>query len=198
MEVERFDDEQEWLDARKGCITGTRAGGLIGKRGGKLKGYYELIAERVAIPPTEENVMDRGKRLEEEALELFAARTGKKVSNDLIIWRREDDSRIAISPDGVMEPDEAAEVKCLSSASHIEAWIEKAIPDEYRAQAIQYFVVNDNLARLFFIFYDPRMPVDLFWVVLERKEVEEEITQSLALQRQVLKEVADLEQELTF
>jgi hypothetical protein len=44
--------------------------------------------------------MDRGKRLEDEAIERFAKETGKKVNTDLVLWMRDDDENIAVSPDG--------------------------------------------------------------------------------------------------
>ena len=87
MITQTFNSEQEWLDARRGRITGTRLKDLILKRSTKPKqGFYEIIAERIAIPASEENVMDRGHRLESEALEMFEKETGKKVDGSLIVW----------------------------------------------------------------------------------------------------------------
>ena len=66
-------------------ITGTRLKDLVVKRGtGRKIGFYELIAERIAIPPSGENVMDRGKRLEDEAVERFAKETDLEVENELV------------------------------------------------------------------------------------------------------------------
>src|SRR3990167_2462315 len=140
MKVTKFEDEQSWLDARLGKITGTRLKDLINKRGGSPKiGFYELIAERICIPATDEGAMDRGKRLEDEAVDRFSKETGKKVNNDLVIWTRDDNENIAISPDGCIGATEAVEVKCLGSARHIEAWLTKEIPNEFEYQVLQYF-----------------------------------------------------------
>src|SRR5207244_2924894 len=128
----------------------SKLGSLIGKRDGKpKKGYYELIAERVALPPTGENAMDRGTRLEDEAVQRFAQETGKNVDTSLVIWSRDESDEIANSPDGFItkkvkgkkEPvvTEAVECKCLSSASFIEAYITREIPSEYEHQVLQYF-----------------------------------------------------------
>lgn len=199
MKSKTFENEQDWLDARRGRITGTRLKDLVVKRGTSKKiGFYEIIAERVAIPANEENVMDRGHRLEDEAIARFAKKTGKKVSNDLVIWYRDDDENIAISPDGSIGKTEAVEVKCLSSARHLEAWHTKEIPDEYKMQRLQYFIVNDKLKKLYFLFYDPRMPIDLFWFEVNRKDVEAEVKEYLELERQVLAEISEIEQQLTF
>lgn len=199
MQILKFDSEEAWLEARLGKITGTRLGNLMGKRDGKPKaGYYELIAERVAIPASEENVMDRGKRLEEEAVERFAKEAKKKVNTDLVIWQSDDNKDIALSPDGAIGKSEAVECKCLSSARHIEAYLTQQIPDEYECQVLQYFIVNPQLKKLYFIFYDPRMPIDLFWITVERKNVKEMIEFYRSLEEKVLTEVAEIEKKLTF
>lgn len=199
MKTKKYDSEQAWLEARLGKITGTRLKDLVSKRGTGYKlGFYEIIAERVAIPATGENVMDRGKRLEDEAVERFSKETGKKISNDLVMWFRDDNEDIAVSPDASVGKTEAVEVKCLSSARHLEAWHTKKIPDEYSLQVRQYFIVNDKLKKLYFVFYDPRMPVDFFWFEVTRKEVQEDIEEYLALERDILAEIDKIEQQLTF
>lgn len=199
MKILKFKDERAWLEARMGRITGTRLKDLISKRGTKPKiGFYEIIAERVAVPPDGENRMDRGKRLEDEAMEFFIKKTGKKVDTELVIWHRDEDENIAVSPDGSIGKTEAVEVKCLSSARHLEAWLTKQIPDEFEYQVLQYFIVNDSLKKLYFIFYDPRMPVDFFFLEKTRDEVKEQVKEYLALEREVLKSIAEIENQLTF
>lgn len=52
------------MEARLGRITGTRLKDLVVRRGSGYKiGFYEIIAERIAIPASGENVMDRGNGL---------------------------------------------------------------------------------------------------------------------------------------
>lgn len=207
MKLQRFDDREEWLAARVGRITGTRLGNLWSNRDKKYKkGFYELIAERVGLPPTNENPMDRGTRLEDEAVARFAKEAKKKVITDLVIWSRDEDSDIAISPDGYIEKKvkgkkviaEAVECKCLNSASHIEAYLTKKIPSDYEAQVLQYFIVNDDLKKIYFLFYDPRMPIDFFWLERTREELQEDIDTYLAIEKSVLAEVAEIEKQLTF
>lgn len=199
MIVKKYETEEEWLEDRRGKITGTRLKDLIVKKGpGKKIGYYELIAERVAVPASDESAMDRGKRIEDEAIERFIKETGKNVENDLVIWHRDDDENIAISPDGYIGETEAVEVKCLSSAKHIEAWLTKEIPSDYEYQVLQYFIVNDKLQTLYFTFYDPRMPKDFFFFEVTREKVQEQVTEYLELERKVLEEIAEIENQLTF
>lgn len=199
MKTIKFNSEEDWLAARRGKVTGTRLADLIPKRGGGYKiGYYELIAERIALPATEEAAMDRGHRLEADALDRFEAETGKKVDKDLAMWVRDDNEDIAISPDGIVGKTEAVEVKCLASARHLEAFMTGEIPGDYEEQVLQYFIVNDELEALHFVFYDPRMPKDFFFFTRTRAEVAEKVSEYLAMERRVLEEIRELESQLTF
>lgn len=198
MKIQKFDNEIDWLNARRGRVTGTRLKDLISTKSTKKIGFYEIIAERIALPASEENRMDRGHRLEEDAVERFAKETKKKVNNDLVIWSREDNENISVSPDASIGKAVAIEIKCLSSARHIEAWHTKRIPDEYRYQCLQYFIVNDKLKLLHFVFYDPRMPVDFFYITLSRSDVQEEIEECLRIEYEVLAEIDKIENQLTF
>lgn len=177
---------------RLGRITGSRLKDIVVKRGaGKKKGFYELIAERIGLPADGESPMDRGHRLEEEAIERFEVMTGKKVDPSLVIWTRDDNENVAISPDGmVIDLPEAVEVKCLSSANHIEAFLTGQIPSEYEYQKLQYFCVNDDLQKLHFCFYDPRLKVkDFFIIEVTREEVLPEIEAMMIFERDTLAEV---------
>lgn len=199
MITKTLENKEAWLDERRGRITGTSAGSLLSKRDKKpLKGFYTVLAERVAIPATDENVMDRGLRLEDEAVERFSKETDKKVQHlENTICYREDEPNIAYSPDGVVEGEEAdVEVKCRNSEAHIEAFLTGEVPSEYEAQILQGFVVNDNLKTRYMIFYDPRCPRDMFFFTLNRVDYAEKIATALAEQREVLKTLAELETKI--
>jgi len=196
MQVIKFESREQWLQARLGKITGTRLKDIVVKRGtGHKKGYYELIAERLAVTEEEfdgyipnETPMDRGTRLQKYAVARFTQETKKVVDESLVLWTREDNESIAISPDGKIGETEAIETKCLSSASHIEAYLENAIPDEYEFQKLQYFIVNDKLETLYFVFYDPRLPAkDYFVITVKREDIKDEIKMYLDYQ---IKELA--------
>jgi predicted phage-related endonuclease len=137
--------------------------------------------------------MERGTRLEPEALERFTTETGKKVVNELVIWTTDDNEGIASSPDGIISDTEAIETKCLSSARHIEAYLKQEVPDEYEFQVLQYFIVNDKLQTLYIAFYDPRIPgKDFFYLEVNRADKEAEIAQYLEYQKNILKEVDEV------
>lgn len=200
MKTLKFENKDEWLVARRCKITGSRLKDIIVKRGTEPKiGFYKLIAERLANAPDTEDAMARGTRLEPEAMERFVKETKKKVDTSLVIWAREDDESIAISPDGFVGDTEAVEAKCLSSADHIKAWLTQKIPDDYEYQKLQYFIVNDKLQKLYFVFYDPRIPCkDYFVIEVKREDVEMEIQFCLDYQKKVLVEVNEIVNKLTF
>jgi predicted phage-related endonuclease len=196
MKILHFDDRDEWLSARRGKITGTRVADIRPKTKGEgeKKGIYEMVAEIVAEIPENtdlEKPMDRGRRLEQEAINRFMVEKGVGVNTDLVIWQRDDDDRIAISPDGTISNSEAVEVKCLNSASHIEAWLTGKIPSEYQDQMKQYFVVNSKLKKLHIVFYDPRIPCKDFFIIEKLKD-EEEIEKTLEMERTELKKIGEL------
>lgn len=199
MKILKFDSREEWLLARTGKITGTGLREVYSEKGIKKPGFWELVAERVATEPDGENPMERGSRLEPEAIARFEMDTKKGVNRDLVIWVREDNENIAISPDGSVGKTEAVEVKCLGSAKHIEAYFTQKIPKEYEHQATQYFVVNDKLKKLYFVFYDPRVRhKDFFYIEINRKDLEEDIKKYLEFEKQTLIEVEEIVNNLSF
>ncbi len=201
MKIKKYDNEEMWLEDRKCKITGTKLKNLIVKRGTQKKiGFYELIVDRIAKERTEEDPMERGKRLEKEAIERFIKETGIEMITDLVMWQRDDDNNIASSPDGYTEDlTEALEIKCLSSANHIKAFLTKKIPEEYEEQTIQYFIVNDNLKKLYVGFYDPRIPSkDFFYLEIRREDIEDKIFEYLEYEKEILAEVNKIVNELTF
>lgn len=122
--------------------------------------FYQILAEKLCTKPDDENRMDRGHRLEDVAAERFA----KEYKKELVqvgCCVSDKDERIINSPDRLIKANneiytEAVEIKCLSPARHLQALIENKVPEEYFTQKVQYFVVNENLKKLYFVFYDDR------------------------------------------
>lgn len=205
MKTIKFENTEAWLAGRRGKVTGTRLGSIVVKRGtGEKIGFYELIAEKLALAPDKESPMMRGLRLEQDAVDEFSKATGKTVDTSLVIWTRDDNDNIAVSPDGFIvsengKVEEAVDAKCLSSARHIEAFLNNEIPDDYEFQKIQYFIVNTDLQTLHFAFYDPRMTVkSFFYITVKREDVEDEIAEYLEYQRVKLELVNDYVKKLSF
>ena len=193
---------QEWLDFRKGKISGTMLGDLYSKTGGRKIGFYEVIAGRLSLDPDDENRMDRGLRLEEEAIEEFTKQTGKIVDR-VGVCISDVNPNIINSPDGLIKIGrtykEAVEIKCLSPARHLQAVIENKVPAEFYSQMLQYFIVNEKLETLYFIFYDPRILAIPFHIIeVHRKDLGDKPEQFLQFQIEQLNEMDVIVERLAF
>lgn len=192
MKITKFENDNDWLEFRKAKILGTKLKDIIVKRGaGKKVGFYQLIADRLALDGDDENPMERGHRLEEEAIDMLTETTGIKFNKDLVIISRDDNPNIAYSPDGFTDDGKiSVEVKCLKSALHIQTIIEDKVPSEYVEQIVQPFIVNDDLEKLFFVSYDPRLVSKPFYMIeIKRVDVEAEIALWKEYEIKTLKEV---------
>lgn len=196
-------NSEEWFDQRKGLITGSKLKGIVVKRGTSKKiGYYELLAEKLATPEAYEDPMERGSRLESEAIKLFSDTTGKKVES-VGLCISDANPGIALSPDGLVDVKgkykEAVEVKCLSSARQLQAHFEQEVPSDYKEQVMQYFIVNEDLETLHFVFYDPRITIlPMVVIEIERENIEKDIEFYREYQENTLKEIDEMLSNLAF
>lgn len=199
MNIEKYTTEDEWLNGRLGKITGTTLKDLIKNRNKQL--FYKKIAEKIAV---EEDInispIDRGKELEKEAIFLLQKDINKTFNTDLVIWSREDVKEIAISPDGFLDNlKEAVEVKCLNSAEHIQAIIEKRYPPKYHYQVLQYFIVNEKLEKLYFVMFDPRVKIkEYIKFIINREDIQNEINETMEYEIQKIDEINNIVKNLTF
>lgn len=206
MQVVDIDqDSPKWLEFRRGKITGSKLNDIVVKRGtAKKDGFYELIAERLSLDElTDELPMDRGHRLEVEAVEQLEEVLGYTFNKKPGMWISDIDENIAISPDGGRKVGkhykEAVEVKCLAGKHHLRAIEENKIPDKYWLQVVQYFVVNERLEVLHFVFYDPRvMARPLHVIKVERETIADEIQYYIDYEISLLKEVDECVERLAF
>lgn len=163
--------------------------------------FYELLAHKVAVPEEgDEEPMERGNRLEAEALAKFAKQNNMTISNDLAVWVSSTNDSMIYSPDGcVLSDEEVIETKCLSSAWHLYIYYEKDIPAKYRKQNLQAFIVNDKLQKLHFVCYDPRIPaLPIHSITINRADVENEIALYKQYEVQLMEDLNKLAEELTF
>lgn len=170
----------------------------------RKKGFYELIAEYLSIDRDDENRMDRGTRLEPEAREWFE-KTYKKKVTEVGICMSDADDRIYNSPDGLIKNKktgkftEALEIKCLAPATHIQAVIEKKVPEEYWSQMMQYFVVNEDLQKLYWVFHDPGIVTIPFFVLeITRDSLGDWPKRLLEFQVAQLQRIDEIIEELAF
>ena len=179
-------------------------------------GYYNIIAGRVARPITPNDYTDRlngqpfsmmarGHILERDALEAFAKKTGKTIHPDSCVWVHPYNDYIYISPDGeVCSPEQAAkpvesfvpveavEVKCLGNAETVKAYLTGTYPKEYEAQVLKYFIVNKELATLYFVMYSDTIPgLELQIFPIKRKDVEDRLAEAEAFEMAMMKKAEE-------
>ena len=189
IEVEQ--GSSEWLSFREGKRTGTSIGKLFAKSrvAGELYDtdkplitFYQKVAERLAEGTGDddglESSRERGKDLEQEAINEAERKLGLILIRGNV-WQADDDTNHIESPDAYTEDlKTAVEVKCLSSARHIQAICENRPPKEYYAEYLNYFLVNDELETLYVFLYDPRFLLEHLRTKafkLSRKDIEADI-----------------------
>jgi len=198
-----FDIEQrsdEWFDLRMGKVTGTGLKKILSSRS-RSDYFYEVLAERLTNELNrEESALDRGVRLESEAITEFEKISGKLI--DTAGFCQSDENEwIGYSPDGLIKVgntySEDVEVKCLASKNHLRVWLENIIPEEYDAQIIEAFIVNPKLKKRYFVSYDPRIAVHPIHIIeVNRKDVEEKIEDYRVKQEEFIKEVNEKLEEI--
>ena len=178
---------------------------------------YKLIAQRIAKPINPNDYADRipdgatysamlrGQILEEEARELISEKLGKKIIPGRV-WQSDVNEYMICSPDGEIVDDtgkvsEAVEIKCLDSWKVVKAYYEKHPPLDYEAQIIQYFLVNENLQKLYFciysdVFTNPDLGLQIF--ELKREDYREKIELTGRVQNATLGLVEREVQKLMF
>lgn len=186
MKVINVEQRSEaWHEAKLGMITGKGLKRVVGTPRVRDEYFYVVLAQRLSTEANpDESAMDRGVRLEDEAIAEYEKRTGLKVEK-LGLTVHDDNKWIGNSPDGYIKKGniyvKPVEVKCLSSANHIKAYLTKEVPEEHKPQGIQYFIVNPVAEELDFVFYDPRISkIPFFIITLKRKDLEKEINEAKA------------------
>ena len=181
----------EWMSFREGKRTGTTIGRLFAKsrKTGEMYDtdkplitFYQKVAERLAEGTGDddglESSRERGKDLEEDAIKEAEQKLGLSLIRGNV-WQDSDDPNHIESPDAYTEDlKTAVEIKCLSSARHIQAICEGRPPQEYWAEYLNYFLVNDKLQTLYVFLYDPRFMFEHLRTrafEIKRKDVEYDI-----------------------
>lgn len=140
--------------------------------------------------------------MEDEAALLFEEKTGLKTEKAGICVA-DFHPEIINSPDRLIKVGKkykkAVEIKCLGTARHLQAVIENKVPDEFEAQKIQYFIVNEDLEELFFVFYDPRiLSIPYHCISVKREEVAEKIEFFKNYQIETINEINKIIEQLAF
>ena len=205
---------QDWLDFKWGKLSGSSAKSARPLQRGKDRtapGVWSVLAGMVALPPSGEKAMERGHRIEDEALEYYEKTHNVKINKDAGVWVSDLDERMMFSPDGddgKDEPEQSYEVKALGSEKHLKIIFKdlyaremdgtdylgfNSLPNDagayYRDQAIDAFVVNDKLKRHTVIFYDDRVAREelvMHTIDITREQVQDEVDLLLQQQRDTI------------
>lgn len=187
----------DWHQLRKGKITGTTLKAIMGTKYAREQAYYEIIAERLLSGlEDDENPMDRGIRLEPDAIASFEMETGKMVERTGFC-QMEGNDKIAYSPDGLIGEEEDVEIKCMGGKNHVKLWLTNEVPDEYWWQVVQAFVVNPKLKKRYFVGYNPDITVHPIHIIeVKREQVLEDIENAEKSQKEFLEEVENKLKEI--
>lgn len=192
----------EWLAARCGKVTASRVSDVLAKTktgyGASRANYMaELIAERLTGEPAERFVnaaMAWGTEKEPEARSLYAFITDSDVEQVGFI-EHPLISMCGASPDGLVAHDGLVEIKCPSTATHIDTLLGQAVPAKYVTQ-MQWQIAVTGREWCDFVSYDPRLP-DSMRIFVKRVERDDAFIEA-ASQEVVLflEELAEKEQAL--
>lgn len=157
----------EWFAARLGCVTASRIADLLAKTksgwGASRANYAaELVAERLTGASTEgfkNAAMQWGTDHEAEARSAYAWLRDADVS-EVGFVRHPNIGDAGASPDGLVNDDGLVEIKCPSTATHIETLLGQAVPGKYGLQ-MHWQMACAGRAWCDFVSYDPRLPDEM-------------------------------------
>lgn len=159
----------EWLEFRRGKVGGSGLKDIITERGNSVKiGVFKLLADRLAVDEDVERWMNRGHEQEVFAIKAYEEITGIELSTEKKIWQSDDDPDMMVSPDACNKSyTHAVEVKCLKPENHLKACVDyrnsiaekklvlsTEVPNDYRHQILQYYIVNEKLKTVDLEFYN--------------------------------------------
>ncbi|OWR35524.1 exonuclease [Stenotrophomonas pavanii] len=197
MKANAAQDSQDWMQARAGKFTASRAADLMartktGPGAARANLIATLVAERItgqAVEGYRNAAMDRGIELEGEARDAYSFNTGQAVVETGFIvcgWL----PNTGCSPDGLVGDDGLVEIKCPSAmAKHLDAILTGAHADEYRWQ-LQHQLMVTGREWVDAYSYDPRWPENLQQAIRRVTRDEEAINQ---LSEEIRKADAEVE-----
>lgn len=194
----------EWLNARKGVITGTSLKTVMGRTAKDF--MYQLIAEQIS--PLESvyvsEAMENGTANEPVAIERYEAQTGI-LTQQVGFCLHGNRHWHGLSPDRLVPEKEkfigAVEVKCPSPKVHIKYMAQNTIPSEYKWQVVNYFLVNIDQQWLDFVSFCPDIGIpklQLHIVRVSRDKLEKDIEKAEEKLTEFRKEWRELENKLLF
>lgn len=173
MKANVIQESQDWMLARCGMFTASRASDLMARTktgpGASRGNLLALLAvERLTGHPVEtyqNDAMRRGTELEAEARDAYSFATGYAVEESGFV-RHAALPSTGCSPDGLIEDDGLVELKCPASmVKHLDALRTGAHAAEYRWQ-LQHQLLVTGRQWVDAVSYDPRFPEHLQLAVI--------------------------------
>lgn len=195
----RFQGTAQWINARIGKLTASRAYPVIARtRQGKKYADWERLAreivqERVTLLPADHGTtaaMQWGVDHEDEARSEYELATGRLVI-DAPFVEHPTLAGLGASPDGYVGRDGLLEIKCPNSGTHLERLEAGIVPPEYVPQMLVQCLCTGR-KWVDFVDYDPRIaeafaPMRLF--IIRYTPTAEELQEALDRCREFLEEV---------
>jgi len=165
----------EWLQARLGCVTASRANDVCAaETTAAYQNYlWQLVAERETQKAEDSYInadMQRGTEMEPVARAAYEAHTGTFVTQTGF-WLHPEVPFFGASPDG-LAGDGLIEIKCPRTSTHLRYKSEGKVPTQYKRQMMCQllctgkkwvdFISFDNRVRdskqLFIVRFEPKQP----------------------------------------
>tara|TARA_R110000772_G_scaffold69095_1_gene152867 strand:+ start:551 stop:1213 length:663 start_codon:yes stop_codon:yes gene_type:complete len=219
IELDLEQGSLEWHNERAGRVTGTSLQSAIGAKYSVAKKTwtigdkkvqetlsYSLISERmteVQIVELNTAAVERGRELEPFAIK--AVSDLKKINfQECGMLISEEMQEFGFSPDAVFKDLKdvivgGLETKCPSSKKHIEYLIKGVVPSEYYWQVLSPFLCSEDVLWWDFASYDDRnYECPLFYIRVNRSDVEEHIEKGKLALKDYLKAVRETHENLVF
>lgn len=191
---------EDWFKVRLGKVTASRIADVVAKTktgysASRANYMAQLVVERLTETKADSftnDAMQWGIDKEPEARAAYEAKTGELVEEVGFI----EHPLIAMagaSPDGLVGIDRMVEIKCPSTATHIDYIYERQPPQKYLYQ-MQWQMACANKYSCDFVSYDPRMPEHLRLLIVPIKRDDALIA---ILETEVKKFLAELEEKVT-
>jgi len=167
MNVEAVAGTDNWLAARRGCLTASRVADAIAtlKNGkpseARRKLMFDLLAERatgVAVSSYVTPAMQWGIDTQSAARVAYEAHTGEIVGPEVFVLHPALDWAGA-TPDGLVDPMGLLEIKCPTTPTHLRYVVaakDGHVPDEYRPQMLWQLACTRR-QWVDFVSFDPRV-----------------------------------------
>lgn len=179
MKKIEFETKEEWLAARKECLTGTTVGKHIGIASTFVPQTEEQMAKNPAINfgvACEESILTIFKNLPSMSKQTLVKPTLKHT-----LWVSDADSRIAGSFDALaFENGKSGFCECKSTSAGMYDLENMIIPETTWLQIIHYFSIDDSLDFCYLVVCDyPKWgsrSTKIDWVRISRADVIAQIT----------------------